>query len=105
MTEKDSSSRLPNLFIVGAPKCGTTAWAEYLRTHPDIFFPTVKDHCYFALDLPNFRLTSTKTKYAELFAESGDAMVIGEASAMVIVHTNASYRRLVGLGNEHPLSF
>ena len=27
--------RGPNLFIVGAPKCGTTAWVEYLRTHPE----------------------------------------------------------------------
>jgi len=32
----------PNLFIVGAPKCGTTAWVEYLRTHPDIFFPEIR---------------------------------------------------------------
>jgi len=82
--------RLPNLFIVGAPKCGTTAWAEYLRTHPDIFFPAVKDHCYFALDLPNFRLTNTEADYAKLFAESGDAKVIGEASAMYLFSTVAA---------------
>src|SRR5215210_787298 len=74
--------RIPNLFIVGAPKCGTTAWVEYLRTHPDIFFPRFKDQCYFALDLPNFQLTRTEADYAALFAESGDAKVIGEASAM-----------------------
>jgi hypothetical protein len=76
--------RLPNLFIVGAPKCGTTAWAEYLGTHPDIFFPKYKDQCFFALDLPNFRLTRTEADYAELFAESGRAKVIGEASAMYL---------------------
>jgi hypothetical protein len=29
----------PNLFIVGAPKCGTTSLYEYLRQHPQIFFP------------------------------------------------------------------
>lgn len=76
--------RLPNLFIVGAPKCGTTAWAEYLGTHPDIFFPKYKDQCFFALDLPNFRLTNTAADYAELFAECGGARVIGEASAMYL---------------------
>src|SRR6478735_1414608 len=80
MSAVGNGPRLPNLFIVGAPKCGTTAWVEYLRTHPDIFFPTVKDHCYFAFDLPNFRLTNTEADYAKLFAESGDAKVIGEAS-------------------------
>ncbi|MFL6760317.1 sulfotransferase family protein [Sphingomonas sp.] len=84
MTEAHTGPRLPNLFIVGAPKCGTTAWAEYLRSHPDIFFPTVKDHCYFAFDLPNFRLTNTKSDYVELFRESGKAKVIGEASAMYL---------------------
>jgi hypothetical protein len=76
--------RLPNLFIIGAPKCGTTAWAEYLGSHPDIFFPKYKDQCFFALDLPNFRLTRTEEDYAALFAESGSAKVVGEASAMYL---------------------
>src|SRR5258705_12292047 len=84
MNPPDAPQRLPNLFIVGAPKCGTTAWAEYLGSHPDIFFPEHKDQCFFALDLPNFRLTRTADDYAELFAESGDAKVIGEASAMYL---------------------
>ena len=76
--------RLPNLFIVGAPKCGTTAWAEYLGSHPDVFFPVHKDQCFFAFDLPNFRLTRTEADYADLFAEAGAAKVIGEASAMYL---------------------
>lgn len=33
----------PNLFLVGAPKCGTTSLYEYLRQHPQIFFPTTPD--------------------------------------------------------------
>jgi len=78
------SGGLPNLFIVGAPKCGTTAWAEYLRTHPEIFFPAAKDQCYFAFDLPNFRLTNNEADYAQLFAASRDAKIIGEASAMYL---------------------
>jgi hypothetical protein len=84
MNANHQQPRLPNLFIVGAPKCGTTAWAEYLGTHPDIFFPPHKDQCFFAHDLPNFRLTRTDTDYAELFAGSRDAKVIGEASAMYL---------------------
>lgn len=79
-----------DLFIVGAPKCGTTAWFEYLRTHPDIFFPPVKESCYFALDLPNFRLTRTELDYAKLFAGAGSKTMIGEASAMYLFSSTAA---------------
>ena len=41
----------PNFFIVGAPKCGTTALYEYLRPHPNIFMPKVKEPHFFATDL------------------------------------------------------
>lgn len=84
------AERVPNLFIVGAPKCGTTAWVEYLRTHPDIFFPVEKEHCYFALDLPNFRLTKTRAGYEKLFANRGNARVVGEASAMYLFSSSAA---------------
>src|SRR6476661_2489888 len=82
--------RLPNLFIVGAPKCGTTAWAHYLGGHPKIFFPYWKDHCYFALDLPNLRLTRAAADYEKMFAGVGDAEVIGEASAMYLFSQSAA---------------
>jgi len=79
-----ASLRRPNLFIVGAPKCGTTAWVEYLRTHPDIFFPNTKEDCFFALDLPKFRFIHTEAEYSKLFVESGSAKIVGEASAMYL---------------------
>jgi hypothetical protein len=44
------SSPKPNLFIVGAPKCGTTEWVHYLKSHPDICFPDRKEPDYFNFD-------------------------------------------------------
>ena len=73
-----------NLFIVGAPKCGTTAWVEYLRAHPNIYFPRTKEDCFFAMDLPRFRIVSSEADYAALFADSGAAKIRGEASAMYL---------------------
>lgn len=35
-------------FIVGAPRCGTTTIAEWLRQHPAICFPFVKEPHFFA---------------------------------------------------------
>jgi len=39
-------------FIVGAPRCGTTALSEYLREHPEVCFSTPKEpHFFLRYDL------------------------------------------------------
>jgi hypothetical protein len=60
----------PNLFIVGAPKCGTTAWWSYLKSHPQIFCSQVKEPHFFATDLPSMRWTSDVRTYERLFADA-----------------------------------
>ena len=49
--------RLPNFFIVGAPKAGTTALYTYLDQHPQVYLSPVKETNYFASELrpENFR--------------------------------------------------
>jgi hypothetical protein len=86
----NAQRRIPNLFIVGAPKCGTTAWFEYLSSHPDIFFPSTKEDCFFAHDLPKFRFSRSEAEYLKLFAESGAARIVGEASAMYLFSETAA---------------
>ena len=39
-----------NFFIIGAAKSGTTSLFEYLRQHPDIFLPLVKENRFFLED-------------------------------------------------------
>lgn len=71
----------PNLFIVGAPKSGTTALYEYLRTHPNIFLSNVKEPHFFATDLGSYPFIKTPDAYAELFTESTERHLrVGEAS-------------------------
>jgi hypothetical protein len=43
--------KLPNFFIIGAPKCGTTSLARYLESHPQIFVTNPKEPSYFAQSL------------------------------------------------------
>src|SRR5258706_8466463 len=43
--------KLPNFFIVGAPKCGTTSLARYLGSHPHVFITNPKEPCYFSRSL------------------------------------------------------
>jgi hypothetical protein len=44
-------SKLPNFFVVGAGKAGTTSLYQYLRQHPQIYMSPVKEPCYFASEL------------------------------------------------------
>ena len=74
----------PNLFIVGAPRCGTTAWVEYLSAHPSIYFSAQKEPHYFCEDFPRFRWARTLDDYHELFKPAGAADVIGEASVQYL---------------------
>lgn len=73
--------RRPNFFIVGAPKCGTTALYEYLRPHPNIFMSKVKEPHFFASDLGTYPRIKTAQDYARLFAGCTEQHLgIGEAS-------------------------
>jgi hypothetical protein len=85
-----TARRKPNLFIVGAMKCGTTAWYEYLRSHPDIYMPDLKEPGFFAFDLPKWRATDLEEEYSALFADSGAAKVIGDASPIYLMSNAAA---------------
>ena len=40
--------RMPNLFIIGAAKAGTTALYDYLAQHPQVFLSRVKEPMFFS---------------------------------------------------------
>ena len=80
----------PNFFIVGAPKCGTTALYEYLRPHPNIFMPKVKEPHFFAKDLGTYPFIKTLEDYTRLFAAAGSRHLrVGEASVYYLRSTVA----------------
>ena len=88
--------RVPDLFIVGAPKSGTTSLYEYLKGHPQVFMSAIKEPCYFSADLAldasgNFlRHGRDEKAYFELFAEAGDARRLGEASTRYLYSKDAA---------------
>ena len=79
----------PNFFIVGAPKCGTTALRHYLLDHPDVFFCEPKEPHYFATDFPTHRYVTTESNYVKLFDAAGDRTAIGEASSWYLYSKEA----------------
>jgi hypothetical protein len=51
MTLPNDALTFPNFLIVGAMKGGTTSLYHYLRSHPQIFMPTVKELDFFVKEL------------------------------------------------------
>lgn len=61
---------LPNAYIVGAPKAGTTSLSQWLAQHPDVFFSVPKEPFYWASDYPGLRRHygfETREAYEALF--------------------------------------
>jgi hypothetical protein len=89
--------RKPNFFLVGAPKCGTTAMDSYLAQHPDIFMAG-KETNYFSREM--FRdktgraakLRETSDFYDSLFEGAGDETIVGESSVFYMSSTEAAGR-------------
>tara|TARA_Y100000746_G_scaffold51066_1_gene40183 strand:+ start:1418 stop:2293 length:876 start_codon:yes stop_codon:yes gene_type:complete len=79
----------PNLFIVGAPKSGTTFLYYYLKQHPDIYFPNFKEPHFFGSDLirRNGAYNLSLDEYQDLFKT--DKKIIGEASTFYIFSKDA----------------
>lgn len=69
---------LPSFLVIGAMKAGTTSLYHYLRHHPQVFMPRIKELDFFAGE-SNWR--RGLGWYARQFAEAGPtAIAIGEAS-------------------------
>jgi hypothetical protein len=81
----------PNFFIIGAPKCGTTALSEYLRTHPDVFFSDPKEPNYFNTDFSDRqRQVCNENDYLNLFKEAKDGdKAIGEGTVWYLYSREA----------------
>lgn len=83
-------SRMPDFFIVGAPKCGTTALYGYLRQHPDIFMPFHKEPLFFGSDLTGRYGRMTEADYLALFRAARPDQKVGEASAWYLYSRTAA---------------
>jgi len=86
-------TKIPNFFVVGAPKCGTTTLYQYLKSHPEVFLPEIKELNFFNKDLIKesidyhnwlYNLLSlhitTERDYLELFKKCGGRKIIGDIS-------------------------
>ncbi|MFI4977149.1 MAG: sulfotransferase family protein [Solirubrobacterales bacterium] len=91
--------RVPDFFIVGHEKCGTTALYRMLRSHPQIYMPDLKEPRFFSPDLSGRGRgprpaagvrPHTLDDYLALFAAAGPEQRAGEASPQYIRSATAA---------------
>jgi Sulfotransferase family len=85
---RQARTRVPDFFIVGHAKSGTTALYEMLRPHPQIYMPDAKEPWFFSTDMrPRFQPRragkgpQTLEQYLALFAQAPLDQRAGEASS------------------------
>ena len=87
-----TAAHKPDFFIVGAPKSGTTAMAQYLSVHPEIHMSYRKEMHYFGADLeriPHYYFVDNEKEYLSRFKPPASAKVIGEASVNYLLSASA----------------
>jgi|SRR5580704_8467259 hypothetical protein len=91
--------RVPEFFVVGHQKCGTSALYEMLRSHPQIYMPDVKETWYFSSELRSAgkrrRLAERPEsfdEYLSLFDDAKPGQRVGENSPAYLMSSEAAKR-------------
>ncbi len=97
----------PNFLIVGAAKSGTTALADYLRQHPDIYIPQIKEPRYFVSEILSSiseedpqkeyiieTSTLTRQEYYKLFQGKDCFKFRGEASVHYLYYYKSAIPKI-----------
>lgn len=103
--KKAHTSQLPDFLIIGAGKSGTTSLEFYLKQHPAIFLPEIKEPNFFAYEMykdEDFEDQSTKehyrssvtsySDYIKLFKNAEVNQIIGEISNIYLYSPHAIER-------------
>lgn len=86
--------RKPNFFIVGAPKCGTTALATYLGEHAQVCMSEPKEPHYFNSDVGYQRITSEEDYALCFYKANSSHIAVGEASVFYL-YSDVAISRII----------
>ncbi len=98
VASRAQEGRVPDFFIVGHAKSGTTALYSMLKPHPQIFLPNSKEPWFLADELrertpPRPEGTpATLEQYRRWFAGAAPGQRVGEASALYLWSRTAAER-------------
>ncbi len=98
---------LPDFLVVGASRSGTTSLYSYLKNHPDVFMPALKEPQFFSYlgeayspHTDDIRSEPWNVEdYLGLFGSTGPGQILGEASTSYLYiypRTQNNIRKLYG---------
>ncbi|HYB23589.1 MAG TPA: sulfotransferase [Solirubrobacteraceae bacterium] len=94
-----TTGRLPDFFLVGHEKCGTTSLYAMLRRHPQVYMPDLKEPRFFYPEVRSIAperddnlFTDTLEAYLALFAPAAPSQLVGEASPQYLRSPDAAGR-------------
>ncbi|MFB2878518.1 sulfotransferase family protein [Floridanema aerugineum] len=82
----------PNFFLIGAPRCATTAMCQYLDRHPSIYISKPKEPNFFDGDLLSLKplhRSYTLQEYLDLF-KAGEGLLCGEGTVWYMLSRTAA---------------
>ncbi len=88
----------PNFFLAGAHKSGTTSLYFYLKQHPQVFLPALKEPHFFSRFRPYSEMpfphpcVSDEAAYLRMFSKAVGYKAVGEASSSYLCGEGAAER-------------
>jgi sulfotransferase family protein len=95
--------RMPNLFIIGAAKAGTTALYHYLSQHPQVFLSRVKEPMFFSRE--EYYARGQDWYENEYFEGAEDYPVRAEATPHYLYWSEKVAPRIKEVYRERPVKF
>jgi hypothetical protein len=92
-TGQAAAVRVPDFFLVGAAKAGTTSLFQYLIQHPSIYIPDIKEPHYFSEYYDRgASYYNTIADYLRLFSACPEGALAGDASTSYLYSVTAAER-------------
>jgi hypothetical protein len=95
--------RMPNLFLIGAAKAGTTALYDYLAQHPQVFLSQVKEPMFFSRE--EYYARGLDWYEDEYFEGAEDYPVRAEATPHYLYWSEKVAPRIKEVYGERPVKF
>lgn len=89
----------PNLFLIGAPKCGTSALHKYLAMHPQVYMSPVKEPHHYSRDLAGRNAYFPRDDYLALFTSATNAHAWRGESSVYYLFSQVAVPKIF---EEHP---